>query len=154
MSIPVLVGLIVLGVSSGIIAITAFSDSSEKAAKKHESVSDYPSATSEQWNRIKSALGEGYRVHECRVIPSDGKHLGYWVGARFTWHEDKEGVAGKSRKQIGIWFMMGEKDDPRGLYSVDNVAFENSRMGKAEFTKLGYSMRDWEAQELLRDLSE
>ncbi|MDG1362876.1 MAG: hypothetical protein P8Q54_05320 [Akkermansiaceae bacterium] len=147
MSIPVLVGLIVLGVSSCIIAITAFSDSSEDTSKQ-ESLVDYPSASSEQVESIRSALGEGYIIHECRVIPSSGEYQGYWIGARFT-------ADGNDRKgaRIGIWFMFGSKSKPQGFYSVNQVAYLASKMGLAEPTKLGYSMGNQEAKDLFKALT-
>ncbi|MCH1499417.1 MAG: hypothetical protein L7U83_10155, partial [Akkermansiaceae bacterium] len=73
------------------------SDFSEDTPKQ-ESIVDYSSASSEQIESIRSALDEGYIIHECLVIPANGEYQGYWIGARFT-------ADGNDRKgaRIGIW---------------------------------------------------
>ena len=155
MSYPVKLGLIFLGLACCIWVMNTFSDSSEDTSKQ-ESLVDYSSvspkqvssASPEQVKRISSALGESYTVHECRVIPSNGEYQGYWVGARFT----SDGEDEKSAR-IGIWFMFGPKGNPQGFYSVNQVAYQASRMGLAEPTKLGYSMANQEAMELLKALT-
>ena len=155
MSYPVKLGLIFLGLACCIWVMNTFSDSSEDTPKQ-ESIVDYSSvspkqvssASPEQVKSISSALGESYTVHECRVIPSNGEYQGYWVGARFTSDgEDEKGA------RIGIWFMFGPKGNPQGFYSVNQVAYQASRMGLAEPTKLGYSMANQEAKDLFKALT-
>ena len=135
--------------------MNTFSDSSEDTPER-ESPVDYSSvspkqlssASPEQVESIRSALGEGYIIHECRVIPSNGEYQGYWIGARFT-------ADGNDRKgaRIGIWFMFGSKSKPQGFYSVNQVAYLASKMGLAKPTKLGYSMVDQEAKNLFKALT-
>ncbi|MDA7540339.1 hypothetical protein N8588_00400 [Akkermansiaceae bacterium] len=155
MSYPVKLGLIFLGLACYIWVMNTFSDSSEDTPER-ESPVDYSSvspkqlssASPEQVKSISSALGESYTVHESRVIPSNGEYQGYWIGARFT-------ADGNDRKgaRIGIWFMFGPKGNPQGFYSVNQVAYQASKMGLAEPTKLGYSMVDQEAKDLLKALT-
>ena len=142
---PAMVIIIVLSIS---VCVWIFSSDSSEDTPEQKPLVDYPSASSEQVESIRSALDEGYIIHECRVIPANGEYQGYWIGARFT-------ADGNDRKgaRIGIWFMFGSKSKPQGFYSVNQVAYLASKMGLAEPTKLGYSMANQEAKDLFKALT-
>ena len=97
-------------------------------------------ASEAQIAKIKMALGPQYPVSKVFSVKSTSHQRAHYVGAAF----DATGVG----KVIGIWLMSGSKEAPGMTLSVDGVAYEFSRMGKASESKAGGSVTDPEAKAL------
>jgi hypothetical protein len=106
-------------------------------------------ASSEQLRRINSALRDKYPVSNTLTVRSQTHRLAYYVGASFSIN-----VVGGEDKVVGIWIMNGEKNNPNSVFSVNEMAYQFSGMGRAKDTKVGASVVDSEAQVLERALKE
>jgi hypothetical protein len=106
---------------------------------------DVESASEAQIAKIKIGLGDQYPVSKVLAVKSTTHKKAYYVGAAFQ----AEGVG----TVTGVWLMSGTKDQPGLMLSVDGVAYEFSRMGRASESKAGGSVADPEAQKLKRALS-
>ena len=106
-------------------------------------------ASSEQLGRIKQVLGEKFPVSKALAVRSQRHDLAYYVGASFSIN-----VVGGVEQDVGIWIMFGEKNNPNSTFSVDEMAYQFSGMGRAKDTKARASVVDSEAQALKRALKE
>ena len=97
-------------------------------------------ASEAQISKIKMALGSQYPVTKILSVKSTNHQRAHYVGAAF----DAAGVG----EVIGVWLMSGPKEQPGVTLSVDAVAYEFSRMGKASESKAGGSVTDPEAKAL------
>ena len=104
-------------------------------------------ASSEQLGRIKQVLGKKFPVSKALTVRSQRHHLAYYVGASFSID-----VVGGVEQEVGIWIMDGEKNNPNTTYSVNEMAYQFSGMGRAKDTKVRASVVDSEAQALKRRL--
>lgn len=131
------------------VAITINADPPKDRSEKREPTVAYDQASPEQLQKVKFALGEGITVHEAQTIKSYTHRLAYYVGASFSINVD-----GGEEKVVGIWIMNGEKNNPKLTFSVDEMAYQFSRVGRAKDTKVGASAWDSEAQALKSALKE
>ena len=97
-----------------------------------------------QISRIKMALGDQYPVQKILAVKSTIHSRAYYVGAAFY----TEGVG----KAVGLWLMSSSKEEPRMTLSVDDIAYEFSRLGKASESKAGGSVTDLKAKALKKAL--
>ncbi len=104
-------------------------------------------ASKAQRNIIQAALGDQYPISKIAVIRS-GNHSNpnkaFYVGAVFY----AEGVGNTT----GIWFVLGTKESPRLVYSVDGTAHQFSGMRKANKIKVPAYYRDPEVTVLYKYL--
>ena len=111
----------------------------------HAAPLDTEAASEAQVAKIKMALGAQYPVIKVLSVKSTNHNNAYYVGASFN----AEGVG----KVVGIWLMSGARETPGLLLSVNEEAYQFSKMGKASESKAGGSVTDQEAKVLIKELS-
>ncbi len=92
-------------------------------------------ASEAQYAKIQSSLPDRHKIKRAVTVQSD-KWNAYYVGAEFNT---------KAGMKWGIWFLVGSKERPGLIFSIDRIAKDYSRMGFAFPTKFKASDSDKEA---------
>jgi hypothetical protein len=126
---------------------SSFEDTANSSNRVKQDSSLVETASSEQLQRVESALRNKYSVSNALTVRSQTHHLAYYVGASFSIN-----VVGGVDQVVGIWIMDGGKNNPNSTFSVNEIAYQFSGMGRAKDTKIRASVVDDEAQALTRAL--
>lgn len=102
-------------------------------------------ASEAQRNIIQAVLGDQYPISKIAVVKSGNHSKAYYVSAVF--HATGAGNV------TGIWLVLGARDDPRLVLSVDGGAYHFSGMRRDSKTKAYAHSQDTEAKALSKYLS-
>lgn len=96
------------------------------------------SSSKAQKDLIQATLGAERPISKITAIKSEHHKRAYYVGALFK--------ADGRQNILGIWLVGGKKRNPTSVYSINDAAWQFSRMKKADETKYSANLEDEESQ--------